>query len=74
MQKVRKPRARGVHAPQPIVAGTLGAGLAYLATLATFALVFERPSAIGWLGFGIVAAVVVAVTTGVGQLLKRSRR
>jgi hypothetical protein len=73
MPNIRKPRVRGIHAPQPVMAVTLGLGLAYLATLATFALAFERPSARGWGGFAIVAVVVLAVTVGIGQFLARSR-
>jgi hypothetical protein len=73
MPDIKRPKARSLHALQPIVVAALGLGLAYLATLAVFALAFERPSAIGWLGYGIVAAVVLTVTMAVGQFLTRSR-
>lgn len=63
-----------MHAPHPILAVTVGLGLAYLAMLATFALAFERPSAIGWTGFAIVTAVVLVVMIGLGQFLTRSSR
>jgi hypothetical protein len=74
MPDERRPRTRALHAPHSIVAGTVGLGLAYLATLAVFALAFERPSPIGWVGFAIVAAVVLAVTLGAGEFIARSRR
>jgi hypothetical protein len=74
MAEVKRHKSRVVHAPQPVVAATVGLGLVYLATLAAFALAFVRPPAIGWAGFAIVAAVVLAVTVAFGQFLARSDR
>jgi hypothetical protein len=73
VQSIRRSRRSVAHAPQPISLVVVGLGLAYLALLAAFALAFEQPTARGWAGFGIVAAVVLAVTVGIGQFLARSR-
>ena len=72
MPDVETRRTRAAHRLPPALA-ILGAGLAYLLTLAAFALAFERPAPIGWVGFAIVATVVVAVTVTVGRFLSRSR-
>lgn len=58
-----------------VAAVTVGIGIAYLVLLAGFALASSpRPPALGWLGFAIVAAVVLVATWGVGDFLARSDR
>jgi hypothetical protein len=74
MAEIKRPRTRAVHAPRAILAASVGLGLVYLLALAIFALAFVRPPAIGWAGFAIVAAVVLAATMGIGQFLTRSSR
>lgn len=74
MQDTERPKTRAARAPQPLFAASIGVGIAFLALLAAFALAFERPSAIGWGGFAIVGAVVLAITIGIGQFLARSSR
>jgi hypothetical protein len=70
---IRSPLGRPLR-PHGIAAVVLGLGLAYLLVQAVFVLAFSPPPAIGWLGFGIVALVVVTVSVAVGQVLERSQR
>lgn len=74
MQTTRRPTTRVLHAPERIYVVTVGLGLAYLAMLAGFALAFDRPSALGWGGFGVVVAAVLAITIGIGPFLMRGGR
>jgi hypothetical protein len=63
------------HGLHGITAVTVGLGVAYLAVLAVAALASHpRPPALGWLGFAIVAGVVLTVTWAVGDFLARSDR
>lgn len=74
MEPIRRLETRIVHPRQPIVAVTVGFGLAYLALLAGFALAFERPPALGWAGFGVVGAIVLVTAIVVGRFLTGSDR
>jgi hypothetical protein len=74
MHRIRKPQAHLAHGLNPLALAPLGAGLVYLAALAAFALAFAHPAGIGWIGFGVVATIVLAVTTAVGLFIARSGR
>jgi hypothetical protein len=47
--------------------------VAYLTLLFAVAVLVVHPSALGWAGFGVVAAVVLAIGAGVSRLFPRSR-